>query len=173
MPLYRLSPNYNERPKGTLIDTIVMHGDAHPDPSPKGERVVRDYLCTKHADPKENRSYHEHIGRDGVAWQLVPWGYRAWACGVSTYEGREDVNDFSLSFCFANLEDRKERITALQIDTGVARCVDAIKAHPNIRRPNGRLAITSHAMIAPARKTDPVALSLRDFILRVERALNG
>jgi N-acetyl-anhydromuramyl-L-alanine amidase AmpD len=170
--LIRESPNHGARPFPGIVDTIVMHADAHPDVSPRGEDVVRAFLCTRHADPDQNRSYHEHIGRDGIVWQLVPWGRRAWACGRSTYEGREDVNDFSVSLCFANRDDGKEFLTAAQIDSAVARCVAIIRAHPNVRRPNGRLAITTHAIIAPGRKYDPRALSIRDFILRVERRLN-
>lgn len=166
---YRESPNHGARPLPGVVDTIVMHADAHPRTTPRDEAIVVDWLCAKASEV----SYHDYVHRDGTITHLVPWGRRAWACGRSTYDGREDVNDFSVSVAFANKDDGREFLTPAQIDSAAARCAEIVRRYPTVRRENGRLAITTHAIIAPGRKYDPRALAIRDFIQRVERVLAG
>lgn len=147
----RLSPNCGDRPAGTVIDTIVLHGDAHPDPSPAGEDDVVRYLTTKHADPRENKSYHVYVRRSGAeAFLLVPAKRRAWHAGVSRFLGRDDVNDFALGLCLANTQ-RGEAYPVAQLRLAAAIAAGWMREFPAITLER----ITTHAIIAPTRRSDP------------------
>jgi N-acetylmuramoyl-L-alanine amidase len=156
------SPNQNHRPPGVRPRVIVIHADAA---ISKDHRSSINWIMNPAADV----SYHAIIGRDGSITQLVPDDRRAWHCGVSSYGGVHDVNDFSIGICFSNLNDGREPYTPAAILAGVDLCVGKMKQWA-IPPEN----ITTHALIAlpKGRKTDPgPAFPLDGFITAVRNRL--
>src|SRR5690606_7806863 len=47
-------------------------------------------------------SYHYLVGRDGAVYRLVPEERRAWHAGLSVWEGRYNVNDYSIGIGLSN-----------------------------------------------------------------------
>lgn len=70
-----------------LPDTIVMHYTA----GASLESSVQT-LC----DPQVKASAHVVIGRDGRIVQLLPFDTIAWHAGKSRYDGRENLNRYSI-----------------------------------------------------------------------------
>lgn len=153
------SPHHNARPANVPPSLIVLHCDAG-----KSDLGTLRWLC----DPASKVSYHVLIGRDGVAYQVVDPERRAWHAGVSEWQGRKNVNDFSLGLCFANRHDHTEMLTGQQIAVGKAIVQAWGQRYPIA-------AVTTHAAIAPGRKTDPLHapnFHLPDFEEAL-RAANG
>jgi AmpD protein len=144
------SPNYNERPKGMVVDTLVLHADA----SPKASASV---AWIRRQDSKV--SYHALVDRDGTVFMFVPLGKRAWHAGLSEYRGRKNVNDFSLGLSFANKNDGVEPYTDAQYEIGALLASEWMKRFPAI----GLDRITTHAAISPGRKTDPLGFDVERF----------
>lgn len=101
---YIPSPNFDERPEGTVIDLLVVHNISLP-PGEFGGAGVVD-LFTNRLDPNAHPYYrqiadakvssHFFIRRDGALIQFVPCGRRAWHAGQSQWRGRGRCNDFSI-----------------------------------------------------------------------------
>jgi N-acetylmuramoyl-L-alanine amidase len=89
------SPNFNERPLAAKIDCVVLHYT---------DVATLDEALQILTDPnRESRvSCHYVIDEDGSIYQLVPAEKRAWHAGVSSLEGRENVNDFSIGIELQN-----------------------------------------------------------------------
>ena len=83
---YIHSPNHNDRPPRSIIDTLVIHYTA----LPMQESI--SYLTSV----EKGVSTHYIIGRDGALVQLVPVERRSWHAGVSELYDRPDVNSFSV-----------------------------------------------------------------------------
>lgn len=151
------SPNWDERPEGTAIDLIVVHGISLP-PGEYGGPWI-DALFTNTLDPGAHPyfaeihqlqvSSHLLIRRNGELVQYVPFHRRAWHAGVSQFEGRERCNDFSIGIELEGSDD--DPYEAAQY-TRLAEVIVALeRAYPGLDRQ--RLA--GHSEIAPGRKTDP------------------
>lgn len=150
---FRRSPNFSRRPAGAVVDCVVLHADAG-----TSEAGTIAWLC----QPTAKVSYHYLVHRDGAITQLVPGDMRAWHAGVSEYRGRRHVNDFSLGVAFGNRQDG-EPFTPAQLAAGVVLVADLCWDY---RIPLTR--ITTHAAIAPGRKTDPGPLfPLAAFLIDV------
>jgi len=133
------SPNRNARPKGQEPTLIVLHSTAGA--SDRGDVA---WCC----DPRAKVSYHAIVGRTGEVFVLVPFHERAWHAGVSEWQGRSNVNDFSLGLAFSNRHDGKEPLTRQQMDV-MRGLVQGIRQRlPGIR-------VVTHGMVAPGRKDDP------------------
>ena len=156
------SPNYNERPVGMSIDTIVIHNISLP-PNEFGACGVDGMhyvkaLFTNQLDWQAHPyfqtiqgaevSAHLFIERDGTITQLVNFNARAWHAGRSSYLGRPECNDYSIGI---ELEGSDfVPFTDVQYEK-LAQVVAAIyHAYPKTRR-----HLTGHSDIAPNRKTDP------------------
>lgn len=153
----RPSPNHGKRPAGVAIDCLVLHADAG-----RSEEGTLSWL----ANPESKVSYHYLVGRTGTVYQCVPDARRAWHAGVSTFQGRPNVNDYSLGVSFAN-DQRGEPFRAAQLAAGVQLVADLCAKHaiPLTR-------ITTHATIAPGRKHDPGPLfKLPEFLAAVSEAI--
>lgn len=81
------SPNFDERPRGARIDALVIH-------SGEGTRASDLHELRT---PGTKKSAHYYVDRGGHVYQLVDVAKRAWAVGVSSYLGRTQWNDFSVS----------------------------------------------------------------------------
>ncbi|MFO1371923.1 MAG: 1,6-anhydro-N-acetylmuramyl-L-alanine amidase AmpD [Candidatus Competibacteraceae bacterium] len=151
------SPNCDERPAGSVIDLIVVHGISLP-PGEFGGHWI-DALFTNTLDPTAHPyfqaiaglrvSAHLLIRRDGALIQYVPFQRRAWHAGESVYTGRSRCNDFSIGI---ELEGTDDRPYAERQYSQLAAAVAALRrAYPAITPER----LTGHADIAPGRKTDP------------------
>ena len=148
------SPNFDQRPEGMQIDLIVIHSISLPPGQYGGPGI--EQLFTNQLDPAAHPYYaqisglrvssHFLIKRDGALVQFVPVAQRAWHAGVSNWQGRERCNDFSIGIELEGDDDTPfETAQYLTLKGLLKSLIDLwpIKA------------ITSHAHIAPVRKTDP------------------
>lgn len=148
------SPNADQRPPGSEISLIVVHGISLPPGQFGGDAILR--LFQNRLDPAGHPAYasiaglrvsaHFLIRRDGALVQFVPCTLRAWHAGASRWRGRERCNDFSIGI---ELEG-----TDLRPYTGRQyRRLAALVRRIRNRWPAADLA--GHSDIAPGRKTDP------------------
>lgn len=148
------SPNCDERPAGEEVSLVVVHAISLPPGEFCGDGVER--LFTNRLDPAAHPYYaaidglrvsaHFFIRRDGRIVQFVPCGKRAWHAGVSSWQGRERCNDFSIGI---ELEGCDE----LPFEPAQYRqLADLVKV---LARCYPVRSVVGHADIAPGRKTDP------------------
>lgn len=102
------SANYNERPAGIKIDTIVIH---HTAPFESLDKVGYYFQ-----NINTRVSAHYTIGKDGTIIQSVDEKYRAWHAGVSSFLGKYDVNNYSIGIELLNNGDGKDPFTKYQYD---------------------------------------------------------
>lgn len=149
------SSNQDERPDGE-ISLIVIHGISLP-AGHFGGSYVESLFCNEldvneHPDLTEldgvRVSSHLFIRRNGEVTQFVPFDRRAWHAGESTYGARSNCNDFSIGIELEGTDTSE--YTDKQYNLLVMICCELIQHY---RIPPD--AITGHADIAPARKTDP------------------
>ena len=151
------SPNFNERPAGTTIDTLVIHGISLPPGQFGGQAVEQLFTncldCRAHPAFAELEgvkvSAHLFVRRDGEVVQFVPLTRRAWHAGQSQFDGRENCNDFSIGIELEGCDTvgyepvQYQRLVALT--RAIQQCFPAITPE----------RIVGHCHIAPDRKTDP------------------
>jgi AmpD protein len=151
------SPNCDDRPVGTELGLIVVHGISLP-PGQFGngwiERLFRNDLPAA-ADPYfatiegVEVSAHMLIGRDGALTQFVPFDKRAWHAGRSSYCGRTACNDFSVGIELEGTDDVPYTTAQYRSLTSL---IGALRrAYPSLRTAE----VVGHSDIAPDRKTDP------------------
>ncbi|MEC5387113.1 1,6-anhydro-N-acetylmuramyl-L-alanine amidase AmpD [Uliginosibacterium sp. H3] len=148
------SPNHDERPEGGGVDLVVIHAISLPPDQFGGPGV--EQLFTNRLDPDEHPYYasivqlrvsaHFFIRRDGSLMQFVPTARRAWHAGVSSWQGRERCNDFSIGIELEGSDTLPFR--AEQYD-----CLSRLLLRIRERHPLAD--ICGHSDIAPGRKTDP------------------
>lgn len=148
------SPNQDARPEGMPIELVVVHAISLPPDQFGGDGIVQ--LFTNQLDPQAHEYYaeiahlrvsaHFLIRRNGDVLQFVATQDRAWHAGVSSWQGRERCNDFSIGI---ELEGSDfvafEPIQYQQLNA----LLKILKTSYPIR------AIVGHSDIAPGRKTDP------------------
>ena len=148
------SPNFDARPENTSIDLIVIHNISLPPNEYRGSGVMQ--LFTNQLNPNEHPYYaeiytrkvssHFFIRRDGSLLQFVSCLQRAWHAGVSSWQGRERCNDFSVGI---ELEGSDfDAFETAQYKTLQA-LIECLKKSYPIKN------IVGHSDIAPGRKTDP------------------
>ena len=170
------SPNHDERPAGEAPSLIVIHGISLP-PGEYGGPWI-DALFSNTLDPDAHRyfadihqlrvSSHLLIRRDGELVQYVPLNKRAWHAGLSSYQGRERCNDFSIGIELEGSDE--EPYEAVQYEV-LAECIDGLlAAYPELSPER----ITGHSDIAPGRKTDPgPPFDWRHLRQQLEKSLKG
>ncbi len=147
------SPNFDARPVIEL-SLIVIHNISLPPGQYGGNGIVE--LFTNQLNPSEHPFYteihtqkvsaHFLILRNGQLVQFVSCLNRAWHAGVSSWQGRERCNDFSVGIELEGSDfDAFESAQYLTLKTLIS---SLIKKYP-IK------AIVGHSDIAPVRKTDP------------------
>lgn len=150
------SVNFNQRPTDE-ISLLVIHNISLP-PGEFGTGMV-DALFTNclpvDAHPFFTEishlrvSAHFLIERNGHVKQYVSCNERAWHAGVSSFQGRENCNDFSVGIELEGTDDRPftdNQYSALQQLTA-----ELMRCYPGITQER----ICGHSDIAPGRKTDP------------------
>jgi N-acetylmuramoyl-L-alanine amidase len=158
----RNSPNFNHRTADP--DSVVLHATADGD-----TRAAVEWCCTPKPENPKPVSYHSIVDRDGTTYHLVDTDKRAWHAGVSSFMGRENVNDFSIGLSFGNKNDGIERYTDEQYLVGAEIVAGWITKHPKITLER----ITTHADVARplGRKTDPFKFDMKRFLILVEACL--
>jgi N-acetyl-anhydromuramyl-L-alanine amidase AmpD len=136
------SSNFNERPAGVRVDTVVVHATVFN----TLDEVIRHF-----ANPQTQVSAHYTIDRDGTVAAHVPENQRAWHAGESRMQdGRVNVNNFSIGIELVNLNDGKDPFPPPQLAALRELLGEIIARHP-IRH------IVPHYEVAvpPGRKSDP------------------
>ena len=94
-------------------------------------------------------SCHILIKRNGEVIQFVPFDKRAWHAGVSSFNGQDDCNNFSIGIELEGGDD--DIFEDIQYDQLSLVTSSLIKEYALINKHN----IKGHSDIAPGRKTDP------------------
>jgi N-acetyl-anhydromuramoyl-L-alanine amidase len=151
------SPNHDARPPGVEADLIVVHGISLPPGDFGGPWIDRLFTNTLPLDAHPFFaeigalcvSSHLVIARDGRLTQYVRFTDRAWHAGVSSYEGRDACNDFSIGVELEGVDTLPYEAAQYQ---ALAEIVAALcKAYPRLSPDR----LVGHSDIAPGRKTDP------------------
>ena len=162
------SPNHDARPEGVVPELLVIHNISLPPRNFGGPGIIE--LFTNQLDPGEHPYYatiaalkvssHLLIRRDGDVIQFVGCDHRAWHAGVSSWNGRERCNDFSIGIELEGTDEMPFTYAQYAKLIGVAQVL--MRAYP-IRYAAG------HSDVAPERKTDPGPL----FKWKLFRASTG
>jgi len=152
-----ISPNNDIRPDINDISLLVIHNISLPPEQFGGPYIAQ--LFSNCLDPNEHTyfkeiyqlkvSSHLLIDREGKITQFVPFHKRAWHAGVSTYEGRNGCNDFSIGIELEGADHIPYTEVQYNILAAVTRQI--IVSYPLINAER----IVGHSDIAPGRKTDP------------------
>ena len=154
---YLASPNHDDRPNSEDIGLIVIHNISLPPEQFGGDyinQLFTNCLCEDDhpffAEISHLRvSSHVLILRNGDVIQYVPFHKRAWHSGISSFQGREVCNDYSVG---VELEGTDfEPFCDAQYDTLTAIINSLQQTYPSL----AKAPITGHEHIAPGRKTDP------------------
>ena len=140
------SPNFNNRPGDTLVDTIVLHHTAGPTTA----------SCVRWFENTESQvSAHYVVGKDGSIISMVNPFYRAWHGGASKDpRGKENLNNFSVGIEIVNVGNGKDPYTPDQVMAVRLLCGYLCR----YKYRNQIVQILSHEYIAvpPGRKNDPI-----------------
>ncbi len=146
--------NFDARPEGVAINLLVIHNISLPPGEFGGDYIEALFAnrldCDAHPYFEQLRglrvSAHFLIRRDGSALQFVSTGDRAWHAGLSTFNGRERCNDFSIGIELEGADS--EDFCDAQYRTLAALSAALVRRHPISD-------VRGHEHIAPGRKTDP------------------
>ncbi|STZ75607.1 1,6-anhydro-N-acetylmuramyl-L-alanine amidase AmpD [Bergeriella denitrificans] len=148
------SPNFSPRAPGEAVSLVVLHNISLP-PFEYGSSAV-EQLFTNRIDPDAHPffsvihelrvSSHFLITRAGEAVQFVSCDDMAYHAGVSSFQGREKCNAFSVGIELEGCDF--EPFTDAQYRTLLPLLADLAQHYPIT-------AVTGHQDIAPGRKTDP------------------
>jgi AmpD protein len=154
---YLASPNCNDFPELADVNLLVIHCISLPEGQYGGNDVIA--LFTNELDALSNVDYvslkglkvsaHAFIRRDGSIIQFVPFNKRAWHAGVSSFEGQEGCNDFSIGIELEGTD--KDEFTTAQY----ASLVEVTQALQVLYPAITMERIVGHSDIAPGRKSDP------------------
>ncbi|MDH3692252.1 MAG: 1,6-anhydro-N-acetylmuramyl-L-alanine amidase AmpD [Gammaproteobacteria bacterium] len=154
---YMPSPNCDARPPDLSIDVIVVHCISLP-PGVFGGTAIQEFFCNQldfechpyYQEIAELRvSSHFLIKRDGVLLQFVPVHLRAWHAGLSQFQGRSCVNDFSIGIELEGTDDAGFEERQYEVLSELTRIL--MQAFPAITLNH----LVGHCDIAPGRKADP------------------
>ena len=152
--LQRPSPNHDRRPGDEDPSLLVIHNISLPPGVFQGDAIIDFFQnrldISSHPWFENIRDLHvsSHflIRRDGLIVQFVPTLLRAWHAGVSSFQGRERCNDFSIGI---ELEGTDTLPFTDPQYARLALLTAALRARHPLRWAQG------HEHIAPGRKTDP------------------
>jgi N-acetylmuramoyl-L-alanine amidase len=139
----RPSPNWGARPAAAAIDLLILHYTGM-----RSAAAALDRLC----DPAAEVSAHYLIDEDGAIYRLVEEARRAWHAGVASWQGRDDVNSFSIGIELVNPghEWGYREFPPAQVAACTALARDIVARHAI-----APARVLGHSDVAPARKQDP------------------
>lgn len=150
------SPNQGERPRGTVIDLVIVHSISLP-PGEYGGSAIEELFLNRldvgahpcYAGLRGLRvSSHFVVRRSGEVLQFVSCDRRAWHAGASTWRGRSGCNDWSVGIELEGLEGMAFERTQY---AALARILRALRRRYPLRE------VVGHEHVAPGRKFDPGA----------------
>ena len=163
------SPNFNERPLNAKISLLVIHSISLP-PKKYNTNHIENFFLNKldaslddfYQEIKDLKvSAHILIKRSGEVIQFVPFNMRAWHAGESSFENKDNCNDYSIGIELEGSDDdifEDIQYSKLKLITS-----KLMQEYTFINKNN----IKGHSEIAPGRKSDPGNL------FNWERYLNG
>lgn len=150
----RDSPNFGPRPREASVDLALIHSISLPPGEYAGDDVER--LFTNCLDWDSHPYYdtirglqvsaHFLIRRNGQALQFVSCDSRAWHSGASSWNGRENCNDFSVGIELEGLEGNSFEPAQYR---SLTRLLKALATRYRLA------AVVGHEHVAPGRKFDP------------------
>lgn len=148
------SPNFDARPAGAQVELLVVHNISLPAGRFGGPHIAD--LFTNRVDFAADPSFadlrglsvsaHFLVRRDGRVIQFVSCNERAWHAGVSSFDGRELCNDFSVGI---EVEGSDHVAFSPAQYESLAVLTRALAERYPLR------AVRGHEHVAPGRKTDP------------------
>jgi N-acetylmuramoyl-L-alanine amidase len=137
------SPNHDDRPAGTPVDTLILHYTG----MKTGAAAI-----ARLRDPAAKVSAHYVVEEDGQVFRLVPEHRRAWHAGVSHWRGATGLNGSSIGIEIVNPghEHGYRPFPALQMAAVCDLCLGILARHPIPAR-----NVVAHSDVAPDRKEDP------------------
>ena len=151
------SSNFNTRPGCDSPDLLVIHNISLP-PGEFGGGHIEGFFCNEldsalHPYFAEichlKVSAHLLIDRLGHLTQFVSFLDRAWHAGVSSFQGRENCNDFSIGIELEGTDELPYTEKQYQVLVAVTQVL--MRQYPGITAER----VVGHCHIAPDRKTDP------------------
>lgn len=150
------SPNFGPRPAGAAVSLVIVHSISLPPGDYAGDAIER--LFTNRLDWSAHPyfetirgievSAHFVIRRDGELLQFVSCDHRAWHAGRSSWQGRDNCNDWSIGIELEGLEGQHFEPAQYR---QLARLLRVLSARYPID------AVVGHEHVAPGRKADPGA----------------
>lgn len=148
------SPNFGPRPQGTLVNLAVIHSISLPPGIYGGDEIERlftnqlDWDAHPYFDQIRGAEVSSHfvIRRDGELLQFVSAHERAWHAGQSSWQGRDNCNDYSLGIELEGLED-------LPFEPVQYQALAQLLQEARLACPITQVA--GHEHVAPGRKRDP------------------
>ncbi len=148
------SPNFGARPAGAVLDLVLLHSISLPPGVYAGDAVERLFTNTLDWDAHPyfqtlrglEVSAHFLIRRDGALWQFVSCEDRAWHAGASSFQRRDNCNDFSIGVELEGLEG--DTFEPAQY-AGLRTLLRALSEQYPLRH------LAGHSDVAPGRKIDP------------------
>jgi AmpD protein len=155
---WRISPNQDARPENVDPDLVVIHHISLPPGAFRNKSSshhIIDFFQNK-LDPDghpyfseiadQKVSSHFLITRSGELIQFVSAQRKAWHAGISTFQGREKCNDFSIGIEMEGDGDSPFEAAQYLVLANLIQRLAVIYPH---------LQFAGHSDIAPGRKTDP------------------
>lgn len=149
------SPNFGARPANCKAQLIVIHSISLP-PNQFGSDHIERFFCNQlnHSEHPYFQglvgvqvSAHFLIKRNSDLIQFVSCKDRAWHAGESTFQGKENCNDFSIGIELEGAE-WAGTFEPGQYETLSALCSSLIGEYPVMH-------FAGHEHISPGRKKDP------------------
>lgn len=148
------SPNFGPRPAGEPISMVVVHSISLPPGVYGGNEVEQlftnqlDWTAHPYFEQIKGAevSAHFFIRRNGELVQFVSVADRAWHAGRSSWQGRDNCNDYSVGIELEGLEDHSFETT--QYAT-LGQLILALAQQWPID------TVLGHEHVAPGRKKDP------------------
>ncbi len=150
------SPNFGPRPAGSEVTLAIVHSISLPPGVYGGDAVQR--LFTNRLDGGAHPYFAQLVGlrvsahffvrRDGRVLQFVSCDARAWHAGTSSWNGRDNCNDWSVGI---ELEGLEGEAFAPRQYRSLGRLLQALARRYPLAE------VVGHEHVAPGRKADPGA----------------
>lgn len=102
------SPNFNDRPEGDPVDTVVWHHTAS---------KANAWSTARYFQSEASKvSSHYIVDRSGAIIRCVPDSKRSWHAGRSSFNEKPNVNNFSIGIEIANVGDNHDPYPAAQVE---------------------------------------------------------
>jgi N-acetylmuramoyl-L-alanine amidase len=135
--------NFNQRRGGQIPEILLLHYTGTP---------TAEYAMELLTTDAGQVSCHYLVHEDGRIVHMVDEDMRAWHAGVSSWDGRDDVNSRSIGIEIVNPGhgDDYHDFPDSQIEAVIALSRDIISRHAIQPR-----HVLAHSDVAPGRKVDP------------------